>query len=88
MTEIEYKKEFLSKHHNEFKVTTQPMMNDSYVKLYECDDGATLYEVNSPSYEKAVASVHGIEVEVEIKLLKTELWNTDNSESVFFWSKY
>lgn len=88
-TEYEYKQTFLSKHGNDFKITTEPMDPDgTYRKIYQCADGATLWEVNSPKYEKAVAEAHGVKFDVEIKLMRTEIWHTDDATSKWFWSKW
>lgn len=94
MTELEYKKNFIAKHaDSDWKVSTSPMdQYDGYTKVYLFEDGAQMHEVISVAYE----TVH-IEYEVrgikfaedkEVKLLRTEMWNSDDSRSVFFYEKY
>lgn len=89
-TYLDYKRDFIEKHKEaDWTVHTSPMDEyGQYVKNYVFSDGAILTEVNRPVWEKATAEVKGISVEVEIKLLETEAWNTDDAKSVKFYEKF
>ena len=89
MTELEYKKAFLEAHDNDFKVVTDPMDEyGRYTKCYLCADGAQMWEVNGPIYRTTTVEVCGVKVPVEVKLMQSELWNSDNAESVFFYERW
>lgn len=95
MTLINYINAFVMKHgrKGDWSVITSPMQQDgTYIKNYIFDDGAQLTEVNRPVYEtvKVEVEVKGIKVptEVQVKLLETECWNTDNANSVKFYERW
>lgn len=91
----EYEKikiEFLHKH-KDWEVETSPMDEyGRYHKTYVCEDGAVLTEVNEPTYEiaKAEVDVRGVkfQIEKEVKLFRSECWNTDNAESIVCYEKF
>lgn len=93
-TYIDYKNEFIRKHNNaDWTVHTTPMNEyGQYSKNYVFTDGATLIEINRPVWEtvKVETEVKGIKVviEQEIKLMETEVWNTDDATSVKFYEKW
>lgn len=91
MTLHEYKSKFLKAHNEaDWRVETSPMNEyGRYYKEYIFSDGASMIEVNMPVYEKASAEVEvkGMKVTIEkdIKLLETEIWNTDDAKSYKFY---
>lgn len=82
------KQAFLKKHRLDRVDTSSMDEYGTYHKEYICEDGGIFYEVMSPSYEKATVTVKGVAVEVEVKLFKTEYWNSDNAQSKFYYEKY
>lgn len=90
MTYIEYKNAFIKKHNNaDWTVHTSPMDEyGQYCKNYIFTDGAVLTEINRPVYETAEVEVKGVKVEVTIKLMETEAWNTDDAKSVKWYEKW
>lgn len=95
MTNIEYKNAFIKKHGSkgDWRVDTSPMYEDGkYVKVYIFDDGAQLIEINRPVDEvvDVEVEVKGIKIttKLTVRLMESECWNTDDSESVFFYEKW
>ena len=90
MTYIEYKNAFIKKHNKaDWAVHTSPMDEyGQYVKNYIFTDGATLTEVNRPVYETVIVEVKGVKVDVVVKLMETEAWNTDDAKSVKFYERW
>ena len=90
MTYIEYKNAFIKKHNSaDWTVHTSPMDEyGQYCKNYIFTDGAVLTEINRPVYETAEVEVKGVKVEVTIKLMETEAWNTDDAKSVKWYEKW
>lgn len=94
MTEHEYKMAFIKKHSKaDYTVETSGMDEyGTYVKTYIFTDGAQMTQVNRPVWETAEAEVEvkGIKVKIseQIKLMETELWNTDNATSVKFYERW
>lgn len=83
------KQEFFQKHNSEFQSSTSPMDEyGRYSKTYVFEDGATWYESMYPTYEKGIAEIKGVKVEVEVKLFATEYWSTDNSSSKVYYNKF
>lgn len=75
---------FTDKHNKkaECKVHTSPMVNNWYHKEYCWSDGATFYEVNAIVTETVKVTVHGVKMDVDVTLWKTEYWSSE------FGSKY
>lgn len=90
MTYIEYKNAFIKKHNEaDWTVHTSPMDEyGQYCKNYIFTDGAVLTEINRPVVEIVKVEVKGVEVEVEVKLMETEAWNTDDAKSVKWYEKW
>lgn len=78
---------FVNKH-EVAKVETSPMTNNQWYKDYLCDDGATGKEINRVVYEQVEVEVKGLKVKVEIKLLETEWFDTDNGTSIYMYQAY
>ncbi len=82
------KKDFLMRH-GDWSVETSPMDEyGTYYKDYICEDGAQWHEVMRPVYEKATVEVKGVKVDVTVKLLETEAYNTDDSVSIYYYEKF
>ena len=90
MTHQEYIHNFLQKHgKKDWHVETSPMDEyGRYVKSYICEDGGLLTEVNGPKWVSTQVTVKGVTCRVDVKLMESECWNTDNAESVFFYEKW
>ena len=79
--------EFVSKHQVN-KVETSELVNGQWHKNYLCEDGSAGTEVNRTVYETVEVEVKGLKIKVEVKLLETEWFDTDNSHSVYMYQKY
>lgn len=83
------KEAFFKKHNNDFKCSTSPLCeNGKYHKEYVFEDGAVWYEVIGVEYVKTSVEVKFVQVEVEVRLYKTEFWNTDDSKSKYYYEKF
>lgn len=89
---MENKQEFIRKHGSgDWKVETSPMDEyGRYHKEYIFDDGAIWYEIMSPEWFKQKVEVAHtlVTVEVEVKMFRTEFWNSDNAQSKFYYEKF
>ena len=94
MNYIDYKNEFIKRHNDsDWSVHTSPMDDyGQYVKNYIFTDGATLTEVNRPVYEMVEVEVEvkggKVKIKQEVKVMETEVWNTDDSKSVKFYERW
>lgn len=90
MTYVDYKMDFIKKHYDsDWTVQISPMdKNGQYAKNYIFEDGAVLTEINRPVYEEVEVEVKGVRVKVEVKLMETEAWNTDDATSVKWYEKW
>lgn len=90
MTLNEYKKNFIKKHSKaDWKVDTSSMdQHGTYTKTYSFSDGAQMIEVNGPCYEEVEFEVKGVKFKQTVKLFRTEIWNTDDPKSVYFYEKF
>ena len=80
---------FFSKHNKCWHVDTSPMTEDGvYMKTYVLEDDSCWYERMSPYTETTKVTIHGVEVEVEVKLQKVEYWSTDISKSRCYFEKW
>lgn len=90
----EYKKAFIENHKDSDWTTDTSSMDSTgkYTKTYQFSDGAVLIEINRPVYEtrEVEVEVKGIKVRqtIEVKLLETECWNTDDAKSVKFYELF
>ena len=88
-TEYEKKKiEFLQAHKLDEIRTTEIDKDGTYYKNYFCEDGKVWTEVNRPVYKSVEVEVCKIKTTVEVKLLETEGWNTDDAGSIYCYEKY
>lgn len=83
----EKKVEFLHEA-GDWRVETSPMDEYGvYVKTYICSNGNVLTEVNRPVYEQVTVEVKGVKVDVQVKLLESEMW-TNKWSSVFTYESW
>lgn len=59
-----------------------------YYKLYNFEDGAIWFENMCPIFESFKVEVKKLEIEVEVKLLRTEFYSTEDSKSKFYYEKF
>lgn len=86
------KHDFIKKHgKGEWHVDTSSMDEyGRYHKEYIFSDGAIWYEIMGPEYFKQEIEVAHtmVKVEVEVKMFRTEFWNSDNAQSKFYYEKF
>ena len=86
---VNEKQVFFNKHHNDFRCETSSMDEyGRYYKTYVFADNAIWYETMSPTYEIAEVEIKLVKVQVEVKMLRTEFWNTDDANSKFYFEKF
>ena len=86
---VNEKKAFFSKHHTDFRCETSSMDEyGCYHKTYVFADNAIWYETMSPAYETAEVEIKLVKVQVEVKMLRTEFFNTDNASSKYYFEKF
>ena len=83
------KKAFFNKYNNDFEVQTSQMDSyGSYSKTYIFSDNAIWYEVMTPTYEQATVEIKKVMVKVEVKMLRTEYFSTDDAHSKYYYEKF
>ena len=83
------KRLFFKMHRNNFRTETSAMDElGGWHKEYLFEDGAVWYEVYTPVTEQAEAQIHGMSFKVDVKLLKTEFWSTDDSKSNYYYERW
>ncbi len=86
------KQAFIKKHgKGDWKVETSAMDEyGCYHKEYIFDDGAIFYEVMRPEYFKQEVEIATtmVKVEVEVKMLSTEYWSSDDAKSKKYYEKF
>ena len=83
------KRAFFEKHNYDFRTETSPMDEyGRYVKTYNFEDGAQWFEQMSPEYVREIVKIKLAQVEVEVKMLRTEYWNTENASSRYYYEKF
>lgn len=86
---MEDKQKFFKKHGYNFSEDTSPMDQfGMYYKTYTFEDGAHWYERMNPEWVKETFTIKLAPVEVEVKMFRTEYWNTDNSISRFYYERF
>ena len=93
MTLNGYKTDFIEKHGADWHVSTGGLDEyGRYEKHYVFADGAEMWEVNSPIWENATAEteIHGLKVVLreKVKFMRTEVWNSDDAHSQFFYERW
>jgi len=74
--------------HEVANVETSSMINGEWNKKYFCEDGAFGTEINRVIYEQVEVEVKGLKIKVDVKLLETEWFDTDNGASIYMYQKY
>lgn len=83
------KQKFFKRHDNSFRAQTSQMDEQGiWHKEYIFDDDAVWYETYTPVVEQANASIHGMSFKVDVKLLRTEFWCTDDSKSNYYYERW
>jgi len=90
---IKEKTAFFGRHDCDFHCDTTPMDNcGRYLKSYDFVDGAQWVEVMSPEVCKKTMEVVVkkcvVSVEVEVEMLRTEYYSTDDACSKFYFEKF
>lgn len=83
------KDKFFAKHKHDFRVDTSSM--DSYGRWYKdyiFADGSNWHEDYYPTWEEGIAIVHDVEVPVEVKMLRTEYYSTDDATSRYVYEQF
>lgn len=82
------KRAFFEKHKYDYRVETSQMDEyGRYQKTYMFEDGATWYELMSPTTEHVEVEVRLVSVTVEVKMLRTEYWSTE-TKSKYYYEKF
>lgn len=84
----EMKKKFFCKHNNDFQCDTQGNSAEYYHKSYVFEDGAVWHEVMQKIYKNAEADVYGFKIPVEVELMQTEFWSSDDAESRYYFEPW
>ena len=86
---MEDKQEFFKKHDYAFSERTSSMDEyGRYYKTYAFEDGAHWFESMSPEYVKESLTIKLAPVEIEVKMFRTEYWNTEDATSKFYYEKF
>lgn len=86
---MEDKQAFFQKHNYTFSEHTSSMDEyGRYYKTYAFEDGAHWFESMSPEYVKESLTIKLAPVEVEVKMFRTEYWNTEDATSKFYYEKF
>lgn len=81
----EDKRAFFTKHNHDFHTSTSPMDEyGRYSKTYSFADGAQWLEVMSPEYIEQIIEVKMAKVKVEVKMFRTEYWNTEAGSKYYY----
>lgn len=83
------KDKFFDKHNHDFQTYTSAM--DSYGRWYKdyCfADGSLWHEDYYPTWEYAKVTIHEVVIDVEVKMLRTEYYSTDDAESRYVYEKF
>ena len=91
-TFAEFDKEYTAfaiKHNKKAERREYTELTDGVIHKMVCwSDGATWYEVTETKYSEQVeVEVHGINVNVNIPMRRTEYWNTEDSRSKYFYER-
>ena len=86
---IREKMEFMKKHDHDYFTETSPMNEyGEYWKTYTFKDGAIWYEKMSSHFEQVEVVVLGAKCKVDVKLFRTEFWNTEQPTSKFYYEQF
>ena len=80
---------FFKKHNYDFRIEISPMDEyGHYHKDYVFDDCAVWYEDMCPTFEQATVEIKKVNVNVEVKMLRTEFYSTDDATSHYYYEKF
>ena len=80
---------FMEKHNFDYTVETSSMNEyGEYHKVYVFEDGANWYENMRPVWEKATVEVKRVPCTVEIKLLETEFYSSEDAQSKYYYERF
>ena len=69
--------QFFAQHKYDYNMTTSPMDEyGRYFKTYSFSDGAYWYESMGPEWDQVTVEVKRTKVKIDVKLFKTEYWNS------------
>jgi len=90
MNSLDYKREFFRKHGGMLHCDTGSLNEyGNYCKTYTTEDGGLLFEVNGPAYQtEEFTTEGGYTVTEAVKKWKTEIWHSDNANSVIWYTNY
>lgn len=87
--EYEYdKKMFFRKHYNDFQCETRGSSAEYYIKTYTFVDNAVWYEIMQKKIVEQELEINYCHIKVDIELLETEYWNSDNSDSKYYYEPW
>ena len=82
---INRKTKFFQKHGSLYDMETTPLDEyESYTKTYIFEDGATWWEKMTPVIVTEEVEVKRINVNVDIKMLQTEYWDTEKGSEYYY----
>lgn len=88
----EYMKEkeaFFKKHNYDYSVNTSSLKPDgAYSKEYGFSDSANWSEVMMPTLESVEVEIKKVKINVEVKMLRTEFYNSDTGVSSYYYERY
>lgn len=85
---LKYKMRFFEKH-GDWSVNTSPMNEyGEYHKTYYGEDGSEMHENMRPVYTPTTCTVKGLTIKLTVKLLETELYSSDDAQSIYHYEKF
>lgn len=85
----EEKLKFMEEHNFDYTLETSPMNEyGEYHKTYVFADDSQWLEHMRPVYEKTEVVVKGVRVPVEVKLLETEYYSSDDARSRYYYERF
>ena len=80
---------FYRKHYGERGYRERGGVEGETIRKAVCfDDGAVWNEVTEPVYETVEVEAHGLKFKVQVKLYRTEVWDTENSVSRYLYERH
>lgn len=89
VTERIFKEEaklFFDKHGNDYEERNSCEDTDEFYRIFFFKDGSCWCEKYTDVYEKGNTEIHGIKIEVDVKLQKVEYWSTESKIKYFYLS--
>lgn len=79
---------FFKRHDNDFELQTEGTSAEYYRKTYSFSDEAVWYEVSRKVYIPIEQKVRLVDVKIDVELLETEYYNSQESESKYYYEKW